>query len=265
MPTFASAPITTATPQELRSRQKKMSSQFPSILREMLERADTDGHASVVSWLPHGRAFKIHDEEKFMAEVAPLFFRATKMRSFHRQLYFWSFQRVTTGVDRDAWFHECFVRDSPMDMLRMVRTKIKGVKDNNTVAHIPIFLPTKMPQTAPTQQQLRRVTPPPIREASVRTILAKSASLRGIMSSPADEDFESFLSRIEEGDETAQELCHVISDCHDEGNAEDPVDTGVHSVSIGSDCGQESAPARTAGKKQDSFAMLIEQTIQEPL
>lgn len=109
-----------------------MTAQFPSILRKMLEYAERSGLASVVSWLPHGRAFKIHDERRFMDEVSGLFFRATKIRSFYRQLYFWHFERILTGLDRGAWHHESFVRDRPSDMARMVRTKIKGDNVNAT-------------------------------------------------------------------------------------------------------------------------------------
>lgn len=71
--------------------------QFPIKLYTMLELADARGSAwssgAVVAWLPHGRAFRILDEEMFVDAIAPLFFRLTKIRSFHRQLHLWGFKR----------------------------------------------------------------------------------------------------------------------------------------------------------------------------
>ncbi len=49
--------------------------------------------AQAVTWLPHGRAFRIHNKTKFMEEVVPVFFNQTKIRSFNRQLHLWGFHR----------------------------------------------------------------------------------------------------------------------------------------------------------------------------
>lgn len=61
----------------------------------MLELADRQIFeiAESASWLPHGRAFRIHNKVKFMEEVVPLFFDLTKIRSFNRQLHLWGFRR----------------------------------------------------------------------------------------------------------------------------------------------------------------------------
>ena len=67
---------------------------FPSKLYKMLEHCERTGLGDVVSWLPHGRAFRIHDSDRFMEEVAGLFFRATKLRSVHRQLNLWGWRRL---------------------------------------------------------------------------------------------------------------------------------------------------------------------------
>jgi hypothetical protein len=72
--------------------------QFPTKLHTMLEFADARcqclGYSSnVVAWLPHGYAFRIFDEDRFMEEVVPMFFKQTKIRSFYRQLNLWGFKR----------------------------------------------------------------------------------------------------------------------------------------------------------------------------
>ncbi len=66
---------------------------FPEKLHRMLEYADEEGLCDVVSWLLDGRAFKIHDADAFMSRVAGHFFRATKLRSVHRQFLLWGFTR----------------------------------------------------------------------------------------------------------------------------------------------------------------------------
>ncbi|KAK1745379.1 hypothetical protein QTG54_003303 [Skeletonema marinoi] len=59
----------------------------------MLELADTiPEFAQAVTWLPHGRAFRILDKDTFMKEVVPMFFNQTKIRSFNRQLHLWGFR-----------------------------------------------------------------------------------------------------------------------------------------------------------------------------
>ena len=44
-------------------------------------------------WLHHGRAFIVTDIKAFVGEVMPRFFKATQIRSFHRQLHLWGFHR----------------------------------------------------------------------------------------------------------------------------------------------------------------------------
>ena len=73
---------------------RRTKSEFPIKVYAMLELADNIFEfAQAVTWLPHGRAFKIHDKVKFMNHVVPVFFNQTKIRSFNRQLYMWGFRR----------------------------------------------------------------------------------------------------------------------------------------------------------------------------
>ena len=67
--------------------------QFPSKLYQMLESVDRLDFAHVVSWLPHGKSFQVQDPDLFMDLVVPQFFKATKYRSFQRQLNLWGFER----------------------------------------------------------------------------------------------------------------------------------------------------------------------------
>merc|ERR1719229_71471 len=42
---------------------------FPFKLHRLLEDAEKNGHASIISWTPSGRAFKIHKPKEFAALV----------------------------------------------------------------------------------------------------------------------------------------------------------------------------------------------------
>jgi hypothetical protein len=56
---------------------------FPSKLYDMLRDCCVDG--SVVSWLPDGKAFKVHKVEVFSETILPTYFNQSKYKSFLRQ------------------------------------------------------------------------------------------------------------------------------------------------------------------------------------
>ena len=99
MDAAAAATTTTTTGKELlqlhhhhvSSSEKEQ--QFPHKLYTMLESVDSLGLSHTVSWLPDGRSFSVNDPAKFMDLVVPQFFKATKFRSFQRQLNLWGFSR----------------------------------------------------------------------------------------------------------------------------------------------------------------------------
>ena len=66
---------------------------FPTKLYELLEEVGELGFSDAFSWLPHGRAFLIKDEDVFLTKVVTRRFKASKIRSFHRQLNLWGFHR----------------------------------------------------------------------------------------------------------------------------------------------------------------------------
>jgi HSF-type DNA-binding len=58
---------------------------FPWKLHLLLERSD----ASIVSWMPDGKSFLIHDKERFAEELMPAFFGTTNFKTFQRNLNLW--------------------------------------------------------------------------------------------------------------------------------------------------------------------------------
>lgn len=106
---------------------------FPFKLHSILENSQASGQESVISWLPSGKAFKIHKPKEFADAIMPQYFNQTKYRSFQRQLYIYGFDRIKDKQSDDygAYFHELFIRGASDLCLDMQRKKIKGTGLSN--------------------------------------------------------------------------------------------------------------------------------------
>lgn len=98
---FVSSPLPLAPKSNKCHTSRQVDDLFPAKLYEMLAACSCDAKhdaslsdaGPAISWQPHGRAFMVHDKDRFISEVMPRFFRATKLRSFQRQLNLWGFHR----------------------------------------------------------------------------------------------------------------------------------------------------------------------------
>ena len=90
---------------------KKAGSNFPAKLHQILS---NPAFVHVISWMPHGRAWKIHNRDLLVNQVLPNYFAQTKYESFTRQLNGWGFKRLhQKGPDFKSFYHECFLRGLP--------------------------------------------------------------------------------------------------------------------------------------------------------
>mmetsp|Transcript_6378 Transcript_6378/g.14422 ORF Transcript_6378/g.14422 Transcript_6378/m.14422 type:complete len:638 (+) Transcript_6378:45-1958(+) len=111
---------------------------FPLNLTLMLESVESINLSHVVSWLPSGESFVIHDPDLFLSEVLHKFFKSsknTKIRSFYRKLNRWGFsilrgnhlqhQLVVAGMGgvvagistKGVWNHPDFCRSRAVECL----------------------------------------------------------------------------------------------------------------------------------------------------
>lgn len=99
---------------------------FPLKLQRILDKLEAEGKTDIISWLPHGRAFLVHDSDRLVSELLPVYFNQTRYSSFQRQLHMYNFQRITAGRDKGAYHHANFQRGTPQISLRMHRTRVNG-------------------------------------------------------------------------------------------------------------------------------------------
>jgi hypothetical protein len=63
-----------------------------------------------ITWMPHGRSWKILNRDLFSTYALPRYFGHTNHASFVRVVNAWGFRRIVTGPDRDSYYHELFLR-----------------------------------------------------------------------------------------------------------------------------------------------------------
>ena len=110
-----------------RSKKEEKSKEiFPRQLFKLLEQSDTSGYSHIVSWLPYGHAFKIHDKNLFKEHVMNEHFDSN-FESFKRQLYMHGFEKAGKNVsDSGAYFHEHFIRGQ-LDSCNLIKKLNKSI------------------------------------------------------------------------------------------------------------------------------------------
>jgi hypothetical protein len=99
---------------------------FPQKLHQLLEETEKNGQWQVISWLPDGKSFKVHDKEEFIRKIMPAFFDLTKYKSFQRNLNLWGFVTVPKGPEKGKCSNSYFLRGFPLYCQAMKRITIKG-------------------------------------------------------------------------------------------------------------------------------------------
>ena len=101
---------------------------FPIKLLAMLDDASECGFDDIISWLPDGATFKIHDEDK-IADILPRYFKQTHYKSFVRQLQIYSFERTCRGPRKGECRHPLFFRGQNQAVI--TNRPIQGFKMKN--------------------------------------------------------------------------------------------------------------------------------------
>lgn len=94
---------------------------FPAKMQAILSRPDL---RDVVTWMPHGRSWRVLKPREFEIRVIPTYFEHSKFSSFIRQANGWGFRRITRGKDRNSYYHELFLRGLPHLCKKMRRPTV---------------------------------------------------------------------------------------------------------------------------------------------
>ncbi|KAL3933459.1 MAG: hypothetical protein SGBAC_010390 [Bacillariaceae sp.] len=124
-PDFYTASTTSKDPKRLRGRV------LEDIRQMMSETAAVESEREIVSWMPHGRAFKVHQSDAFVKLIMPRYFKTAKITYFSDALRLWGFCRLKTkGPDKGAYFHLHFVRGDPTRTRHLSRKQMKQAMAN---------------------------------------------------------------------------------------------------------------------------------------
>lgn len=119
--TVCCTPSTVVVP-SIDSKRAKTDQRFPEKVLQLLTDAEENGQEHIVSFLPDGKAFRIHKPTEFEANIMPKYFSSHRMSSFCRQLNLYGFRRITTGPQAGGFIHRLFRKDQP-ELVRKVQRK----------------------------------------------------------------------------------------------------------------------------------------------
>lgn len=106
------------------STKKKHSLPFPLTLFNILADAEANGDDNIVSFMPDGRTFAIHNQDEFIRKIMPRYFNTKRIESFQRQLLLYGFKRVVPYGDfRAGYFHEFLFKGQKQMALCITRQR----------------------------------------------------------------------------------------------------------------------------------------------
>lgn len=111
---------------------------FPERLFWMLESAVHNRFNDIVSWTEDGEAFVVRNLDLFEKQVVPRFFDHSSIRSFTRQLSYWSIRRVAKSKNSLTFQHP-FLRKGQRSLIQSIKRKEnKGnrVKQNGVTINL---------------------------------------------------------------------------------------------------------------------------------
>ncbi|EEC48758.1 predicted protein [Phaeodactylum tricornutum CCAP 1055/1] len=97
---------------------------FPQKLFRLLNEAERLGFDNIISFMPSGKSFCIHQPHQFIKEVAPNYFRHSKLSSFTRQLQLYQFSRTVEGASVDCYVHIDFQKGHPELLYKIRRASV---------------------------------------------------------------------------------------------------------------------------------------------
>jgi len=109
--TATKATATATGPTSVTTRQREAPPVFPARLHMLLNEAEKKGFGNVIRWLPDGKGFQVFSREMMQEVVIPLYFGATKWKSFQRQMNLYGFRSMRDPVTKERkYLSSCLVK-----------------------------------------------------------------------------------------------------------------------------------------------------------
>ncbi len=197
---------------------------FPVVLHRLLTDSTEEGFEDIIAWQPHGRAFLVHDHDRFVDEVMPKYFRQTRFSSFQRQLSLYGFLRLTKGADGGAYYNEWFLRGLPHLCAHMHRTRVKGygVRQSSSPETEPDFY--GMDAVSVPQQEMNAGTTPRSSIGSATFLPTQTLSIEDFSYQNLDPFPATLDNTFEEREAMADFLSDVDLDDEDSYHLSQPYD-----------------------------------------
>ena len=141
---------------------RRHSNKILETLRGMLDGAEQHGIDHIISWLPHGKAFKIHREDQFSRSILPIVTDIPSLKNFRRTLDWYGFKRIAKGKDIGAFFHPLFDRDNPSKCRKKSAAAMKACAWKNTLSEPNFYENQEGPRQLPPPESLS----PPIEQSN---------------------------------------------------------------------------------------------------
>jgi hypothetical protein len=154
---------------------KSKGKSFPHKLYLMLEEAEKNDQADIVSFSPDGRAIVIHQESKFMQVIMPRYFKTTRMLSFKRQLQIYGFRRVANDCDKGGYYHKYFLKGQK-ELLEKIPRKVSTTRPK------PTYFTENLEETVRAYQRAKSSASPGIRGSAPPFILPNSPRQQDLIS-----------------------------------------------------------------------------------
>lgn len=135
------ADVTQSSPAQSSQQQRSKAGRhnaFPEQLYHLLEDLSRQGNDDIASWAYQGRAFQVHQPDKFVETVLPKYFRQKSLNAFRRQLQNYCFERVSRRGESFVYAHQYFLRDN-LQLLERIRRVEPSTDANIEPRWVPDF------------------------------------------------------------------------------------------------------------------------------
>ena len=170
------------------------SSVFPFQLHDLIEEAEESGLGHIVSWMPCGTMFKIHEKYEFARRFMQKYFRHSNYKSFLRQLSMYKFSG--SANDRGLYYHPHFLKRNVQLCKLINRKEVAQSIPESLLSKAPgASNPTEAPTEEATLNELNYLLPcqkadidPEILMEIIETFGSKSRSRARLPPPPASRD-----------------------------------------------------------------------------